>query len=145
MPRSRQVQEPDGDIWLFCVAAVVLAVGSLCYLVYLTVFDDDDSSSSTSVPTSITEPVPEAPPITTTYSEPSLYGSDDGYAWNKASNNAKLGLCMNMAKRATDMGAVDVSADFLYVELQEFYNSSESAILSESISDVAALIIKASQ
>lgn len=70
-----------------------------------------------------------------------LTGSMNGHAWNSASSASKQSLCLNMAKKLSDMGVANVSSGFIYGALEEFYSSSEPSILNTSISDVAALTV----
>ncbi|MFH1800597.1 MAG: hypothetical protein ABH891_07130 [Candidatus Omnitrophota bacterium] len=63
----------------------------------------------------------------------SLTMTDDGYAWQKANYEAKVNICQNLAS----IGKHDWN--FYYGAFNSFYDSSDSNVLSMSISRMYGL------
>jgi hypothetical protein len=62
----------------------------------------------------------------------------NGYAWRRASLEARMRFCNEFAARVQSMKP-GITGDFIFGALQEFYNSDDPKILSQPARDIAAL------
>lgn len=70
-----------------------------------------------------------------------LHGTDDGYAWNKATRETKLAICESLAKKQGEIQ----TPEFYFEALEAFYNSDNTSVLSMRIAQAAAMAAVASK
>jgi hypothetical protein len=73
--------------------------------------------------------------------EPSLTGQMDGNAWNNASSGSRNALASDMSRRLQEETTSDYSANFIYDALNEAFNTTDPALLKQSIAEVAGFCV----
>jgi len=121
----------------------VFVFGSIGLLILLGQCNKSGSNSSSGGSSSSYEYTPSTSSSSSSSSGSSSTvwtSSSNGYTWNKASYSSKMDICRRMAS-VSNKGN---TANFYYQAFENFYDSTDSSILSTSMEDASRLVEAAS-
>jgi hypothetical protein len=107
------------------ISASIMALAWFCNLTGITPLEESSKSSTRSE----------------IRQEPSLTGQMDGNAWNNASLESRKALASDISSRLKKKTASDCSANFIYDALNEAFNTTDPALLRQSIAEVTGFCV----